>query len=443
MGQSSDPQSPPRIVIVGGGAGGLELATRLGNSLGRRGRAEVTLVDDTPVHVWKPLLHEAAAGTLDVHDNEVEYLAQAKWHHFKFRLGRMDGLDRRIREISLAPTVDVDGVEILPRRQIGYDVLVIAVGSVSNDLGVPGVKEYSIALDTLQEANAFQRELIRSVLRAQAQPSAASQSLLNVAIVGAGATGVELAAQLHDATWAFAAYGLEKLDPGKNVRLIIFGSPPRVLPDLPERTSAAVAQQLHRLGVVLHTGQRVVKVTPEGVYTRDGLFEPAHMVVWAAGIKAPDFLRDIDGLETNQINQLMVLPTLQTTRDPAIFAFGDCACCPMPDSGRCVPPRAQAAHQQASLLAKSIPRLLRGQPLPAYHYRDFGSLVSLGHNNTIGNLMGGLARGHLFIEGKIAKLMYWSLYKMHQVALFGYLKTFLLTVSETINKPNTPPVKLH
>lgn len=130
-----------RIVIVGGGAGGLELAARLGRSLGRRTRAEITLVDISLRHLWKPLLHEVAAGTLDSHADAVEYLAQARAHGFRFRLGRMEGLDRERREIRLGAIKDAGGVQIGGPKLLGYDTLVIAVGSTVNDFGVPGVKE--------------------------------------------------------------------------------------------------------------------------------------------------------------------------------------------------------------------------------------------------------------------------------------------------------------
>jgi NADH dehydrogenase len=167
------------------------------------------------------------------------------------------------------------------------------------------------------------------------------------------------------------------------------------------------------------------------------------LVVWAAGIKAPDLLKDIAGLETNGLNQLVVRPTLQTTRDDAIFAFGDCAACPWLDHKGNVPPRAQAAHQQASHLARQLPRRIAGMAVKEWRYRDFGSLVSLGHYTTVGSLMGKLVGGNLFIEGWLAGLMYKSLYKMHQLALHGPTKVALDTVARLITRRTEPVVKLH
>ncbi len=435
-------QQVHEIVIVGGGAGGLELATRLGDKLGKKKRAHVTLIDASPSHLWKPLLYEVAAGSLDSYAERLEYLAQGHWHHFRFRLGRMDGLDRMRQEVSVAPTLDDNGIEIIPRRSFHYDTLIIAVGSVGNDFGVPGVKEHCIMLDTPEQAREFHRHHINACLRAHTQHGEVRPGQLTVGIVGAGATGVELAAELHDTTRELSAYGLEKIDPDKNLKLLIVEASDRILPGLPPRLSTAAADRLAELGVEMHTGERIVEVRADGMLTADGKFIPASMMVWSAGIKAPDFLKELDGLETNRLNQLAVRPTLQTTRDDNIFALGDCAACPMPEGGF-VPPRAQAAHQQASLMAKTICRRFRGKPLLEYVYRDYGSLVALGRFSTVGNLMGALTGGSIMIEGAVARLVYWSLHKMHEIALHGWFKTALTTYAHFISTPTRARIKLH
>ena len=430
------------IVIVGGGAGGLELATRLGDKLGKKKRAHITLIDASPSHLWKPLLYEVAAGSLDSYAERLEYLAQGHWHHFRFRLGRMDGLDRARREVSVAPTFDEEGTEIIPRRSFPYDTLIIAVGSVANDFNVPGVAEHCVMLDTPDEAREFHRRHINACLRAHTQNTDVSAGQLTVGIVGAGATGVELAAELHDTTRELSSYGLEKIDPDKSLKLLIVEASDRILPGLPPRLSGAAAERLGELGVEMHVNERVTEVRKDGMFTASGKFIPASMMVWSAGIKAPDFLANIDGLETNRLNQLVVRPTLQTTRDDNIFALGDCAACPMPD-GKNVPPRAQAAHQQASLMAKAICRRFRGKPLLDYEYRDYGSLVALGRFSTVGNLMGGLTGGSIMIEGALARLVYWSLHKMHEIALHGWFKTSLTTYAHFISTPTRARIKLH
>ncbi|MFI8741250.1 NAD(P)/FAD-dependent oxidoreductase [Stutzerimonas zhaodongensis] len=428
-----------RIVIVGGGAGGLELATRLGRTLGKRGKARITLIDANLTHIWKPLLHEVAAGSLNSSADELNYVAQAKWNHFEFQMGRMSGLERERKCVHLAASFDEHGVELVPARTLSYDTLVIAVGSTTNDFGTKGAAEHCIFLDTREQAERFHRLLLSHYMRAHAAEG--HQGTINMAIVGAGATGVELAAELHHAARELAAYGLNGIKP-ENVHITLIEAGPRVLPALPERISQPVHQTLKDLGVTVLTEAAVSEVTDEGLHTKDGNFVPATLKVWAAGIRAPSFLKDIDGLESNRINQLQVLPTLQTTRDENIFAFGDCAACPQPDSDRNVPPRAQAAHQQASLLAKSIARRLEGKDLPTYRYRDYGSLISLSSFSAVGNLMGNLT-GNVMLEGWLARMFYVSLYRMHQIALYGVARTGLMMIGDKLSTSTVPRLKLH
>lgn len=434
------------VVIVGGGAGGLELATKLGDSLGRKGKALITLIDKSKTHVWKPLLHEIAAGSMNPEKHELDYLAQAHWHHFKFRLGSMDSLDRAKREISISPNYDEDGIEVIPRRTFQYDTLIIAVGSTTNDFGIKGAREYSIALDTQDQAEKFHRRLHNALLRAQTQVEPVQAGQLEVVIVGAGATGVELSAELHNTTRELAAYGLDKIDADRDIKISLIEASDRVLPALPPKLSSSVELELRKLGVHLYMGERVTEVTDKGVYTHSGRFIPSALVVWAAGIKAPDFLREIDGLETNRINQLVVNRTLQTTLDENIFAFGDCAACPRVDGAadETVPPRAQAAHQQASMMIKTVKYRVAGKKeLPEYTYRDYGSLVNLGRYTTVGNLMGALSGGSMYIEGLFARAMYQSLYKMHLMTLHGIWVVVLQTIARIITRRTEAQVKLH
>ena len=304
------------IIIAGGGAAGLELATLLGRKLGRRKLAEITLIDASRTHIWKPLLHEIAAGTLDSSEDELEYLAQARWNNFRYRLGRVVGLDRKRREVLLAPTLDDKGEGIISERRFGYDTLVFVVGSLSNDFGIPGVQEHCLFLDSTEQAERFQQNLLNSMLRA-------------------------------------------------------------------------------------HTQAKPIKQ-----------------------------------------GQLVVKRSLQCTRDEDIFAIGDCAACPMDDMGNNVPPRAQAAHQQALTLFKTLVRRIRGRPPLAYTYRDFGSLVAMGKYSTVGNLMGGLA-GSMMISGSVARLIYLMLYKMHQATLYGWSRAVLISLLHFLRKGIDPQVKLH
>ena len=440
---SDSEQSRHRIVIVGGGAGGLELATRLGNKFGRRGKAEITLIDKTRTHIWKPKLHEIAAGSMDMGAHEVGYLAQAHWHGFRYSVGEMTGLDRARREVQVAPFFDDEGIQVTQPRTFGYDTLIISVGSQSNDFGTPGVKEHALKLETAADARRFHARLVHACIRAHAQSTPMRPEQLHVAIIGAGATGVELAAELQRTTREVVAYGLDRVDPDKDMKVCVIEAADRVLPALPERLSSATEKLLRKQGVVVYTGAKVAEVLADGVRLADGRMLPSELVVWAAGVKAAEFLSRLDGLQTNRVNQLLVRPTLQTTLDDDVFAIGDCAACPWPEKGGFVPPRAQAAHQQASHLFQQLQRRLDGKPLQDYRYRDFGSLVSLGEYSTVGSMMGGLIGGSLMIEGLFAKLMYTSLYKMHELALHGAVKVTLDTLARMITRRTEPHVKLH
>jgi NADH:ubiquinone reductase (H+-translocating) len=431
------------IVVVGGGAGGLELVTRLGDKLGRRGKAQVALIEKARTHLWKPLLHAVAAGSMDIDEHDLDYLAQAHWHGFRFRFGEMIGLDRGNRAVHLAATFDDEGRQITPERSFAYDTLVIAIGSVTNDFGTPGVKEHAIALETPAEAARFNRRLVNACLRAHAQNEPIRPGQLHVAIIGAGATGTELAAELHRTTRGVIAYGLDRIDPDKDLRITLIEAADRILPALPERLSVATLRLLDGLGVDVRTSARVTEVRGDGVELADGGFVPAELVVWAAGVKGPEVLGRLDGLEVARSNQLVVRPTLQTSVDPAIFAIGDCAWLVPEGESRPIPPRAQAAHQMASHMVGQIRRRLAGKPLEPFVYRDFGSLVSLGKYSTVGSLMGFIAGKGLFIHGYVARLMYRSLYKMHQVALHGLAKVAFDTVARSLTRRTEPHVKLH
>ena len=380
---------------------------------------------------------------MDVTRHELDYLAQAHWHGFRYRFGEMVGLDRKAGRVMLAATMDEDGREITPERTVGYDTLVIAVGSVSNDLGTPGVKEHAIMLDTTQSAERFNRRLVNAFLRAHAQEGPVRPGQLHVAIIGAGATGTELAAELHHTARGVAAYGLDKIDPDKDIRITLIEAAPRILPPLPERIAAATLAILKGLGVDVRTSAKVMQVDADGVVLAGGEKIMADLVVWSAGVRGPDVLADLDGLEATRTNQLVVGPTLLTTRDPKIFAIGDCASLTLPGAARPLAPRAQVAHQQASHLRRQLERQLAGEPLQPFAYHDYGSLVSLGEYSTIGSLMGFISGKGLFVEGLFARAMYRSLYKMHQMALHGLPKVTLDTLSRMLTRRTEPPVKLH
>ena len=430
-----------KIVVVGGGAGGLELATKLGRKLGRKGRADILLIDRNHTHLWKPLLHEVASGTLDAGVEAVSYRAHAHNHGFSFKVGTLSAINREQRMIHLQPVVDEEGVEILPERNINYDILVLAIGSVSNDFGVEGIRQHCSFLDSPAQATRFQTRLVNRFIRLNKSLETQPDATLSVAIVGGGATGVELSAELFNARHWFALYGLNRVT-HEHLKVTLVEAGPRLLPALSEHIATSVHRELLDLGLTIRTDTHVVRAEKGRLVTGEGDSIDADLMVWAAGVKAPDFLRNFGGLETNRINQLLVNPFLQTQQDANIYALGDCAGCPIDDK-RWVPPRAQSAHQMADTVYANILRSIVGKPLKAFKYKDHGSLVSLSRYTTIGNLMGNLTHGSVNIEGRLARMAYISLYRMHQLALHGWWRMLMMALAEGINRIIRPRLKLH
>lgn len=431
-----------RIVIVGGGSGGLKLATRLGHRYRKDPGVSIILVDGTLTHVWKPLFHEVAAGTLDIHDDECNYLAHARRHHFRFVWGRMQGLDKEQRRIELEPVDGNDDGNTVPVRDLPYDVLVLAVGGISDDFGVPGVAEYCYRLDSALEAERFRRSLLEAYLRAGQSGVTPEPGELDVAIVGGGATGVELAAELDKMRHELNEYGSVGIDTVNDTRLTILEQKPRLLPGLPDELAESTENELTGRGIAVRTGEAVSEVTAKGVCTADGELIAARFTVWAAGIRGQVFLEKLEGLERNKRDQIMVKRTLQATTDENIFALGDCSACPLDDEGSgFVPPRAQAADQQARFLASQLPRFLSGRELEKYKYRDRGSLVAL-DDTAVGTLMGALL-GSVTFEGWAARVSYRMLYRAHQRELHGWFRALMLWASDLIGRRTRPRLKLH
>lgn len=423
------------IVIVGGGAGGLELAARLGRKLGRTiGRERVLLVDRSVFHLWKPTLHEVAAGTLDAHQEGLSYPMLARRNHFSFTLGDLAGLDAAGKRLTLKPIHDERGDLVVAERTITFTHAVLAIGSGSNFFGTPGALEHAAVLEQAHDAERFHRDLLQAFTRAAFSP----QRSLGIAIVGAGATGVELSAELLEAHEVFQdGFGREqrfRLD----IALVEAG--PRILGGLPEKISEQARLALERKNVRVLTGTKVTAVEADRLVTSGGDIA-AELIVWAAGIKAAEGNAGY-GLETNRANQFVVNDRLQTSAAD-IYALGDCAACPWVD-GKLVPARAQAAHQQATYLAGVLLARLRERVVDKpYVYRDFGSLVSLGDNKGVGSLMGGLGGPNFFIEGIVAKWMYISLHLNHHRAIIGTTNTIVLALARLLQRRVSGRLKLH
>lgn len=421
------------MVIVGGGAGGLELAARLGRKLGRRqGRDKILLIDRSVFHLWKPTLHEVAAGTLDPRQEGLSYVILARRNHFSFLLGEIVALDAGAKSLDLGAVLDDAGATIVPPRRIGFDTLVLATGCGSNFFATPGA-EYAHVLEQTRDAERFQRQLLAAFTRTAFSPG----KRLSIAIVGAGATGVELSAELIEAhqlaSQGFADAQQFPLD------ITLIEAAPRILAGLREQVSSKAQAVLEAKGVRVLVGTPVQALRTDRVVTGAGEIE-ADMIVWAAGIKAADINAGF-GLATNALNQFVVDAQLQTSA-PGIHAMGDCAACPW--GGRQVPARAQAANQQASFLVDLLLARRRGHRFDkTFEFHDFGSLVSLGEKRGLGSLMGGLMGRNFLVEGLIAKGMYMSLHLLHHRAILGIGNTIVLALARLLQRRVSGRLKLH
>lgn len=421
-----------RIVIVGGGVAGLAMATRLGNSLGRAGQAEITLVDKSFAHVWKPMLHCFAAGTAQNENDRIMFMAQAARHHFEFWPGEITSLDRAARTLTLAPVMSADGQEVLGERHVRYDLILLSIGSRANDFRTPGVSEHCLFIDNLIEAGSFNEKFRMALLR-----SFADNEELNIAIVGGGATGTQLAAELHKALDFAALYSFGQKPPKLKVTLLEAG--PRILPAFPEEVSIAATRQLEAIDVTVRAGAMVSGADENGFLLKDGTRVDAKLRVWAAGVKAPDVTAQFGGLKLTRSGQIEVNPSLQAMDDEFIYAVGDCSFI----AASPVAPTAQAARQQAHHLARHIPALVRsGRPIPPWTFQNKGAIVALGSYNGWGTFSGGTVFGGGWLHGLSARLGHMALYRQHQFELYGPWRGAVACIVDWLDRFVRPPIRL-
>ena len=426
---------PFRLVVVGAGVAGIEVATRIGRTLGRAGRVELTLVDRGLAHVWKPNLHTIAAGTGRPEREKVGLLAHAKRNFYAFRPGALAGVDRKQHRITLGPFDDGTGATAgIREREIGYDALMLAIGSRANDFGISGIAEHCTFIDSLPEADLFHARLRRALFVA-----AETGQALDVAIVGGGATGVELAAEIKHALDVMARYG----DGGRVVpplRLTLVESGDRLLPAFPARVSAEAARTLDGLGIRVLTGTAVTGADAGGLLLKDGGRIDASLVAWAAGVRAPEALDAIEGLERSRSGQIVATPTLQAKGDDAIFVLGDCASLTDAEGTR-VPPTAQAARQAAIHFARHVRPWLDGRGMAPFRYREKGAIVSLADFNGWGTL-GRVVFGGGVLKGLSARLTHDLLYRQHQFEVQGAARGAALWASDRLDRVLSPAIRL-
>jgi NADH dehydrogenase len=423
-----------RIVVVGGGIAGIVTATHLSRKLRRSGSAEVLLIDRNRAHVWKPMLHSFAAGTANYTNENISFISHAKLNGFKYWPGELQGLDRSGKAVDLGPVPLPDLEETLAGRTIPYDTLILAVGSRADDFDTAGVTDNCQFIDDIREAQAFS-ELFRS----RVYQAVATRSDVRVVVVGGGATGVELSAQLSQHVETLSSYFTSGVP--TRLRLTLIETGPRVLAPFPERISQAVEAKLRQLGIDVRTSTKVIGADTQGVILDGGQRVDAGLIVWAAGVKAPDVVSKL-GLEVNRKGQIVVKPTLQSETDENVFALGDCSTL-SGANGKPLPTTAQVARQQAVFLARSLGgHLKHHKPLAEFHFRDMGSLVSLGEYAAYGTLGSyGFFHGG-FLRGRVAHLAHAALYRMHQMDLYGPVRGGLMLLGDDLTRVIRPRILL-
>lgn len=451
-----------RTVVVGGGAGGLELITHLGKS-GRKRMMQPILVDGSLTHIWKPLLHEVATGSLNTGEDELNYFSHGHTRGYEFQYGWMNGLDRQRKVIKIAPVKDMDGKIITGQRELGYDTLVIAVGGTTHSFGTPGVKEHCICLDAPADAEYLRKRILginctklikiyltwdyakycfetlgqalSVVMKSSPSPK------LRIGIVGGGATGVELAAEIHHTICELRTYGGNLFE--EQLQMTIMEGGPRVLGGSHESLSKFAATELGKRKIEIMTNCMIESVNEKGFVLKGGKVIEKDIKIWTAGIKAPDWLKDL-GLQVDKVNRVKVNENLQTLDDPFIYALGDCACAPSPGSTKCLPATAQVAHQQAEWLTKKLESRITNKKCDPFVYNPQGMLVSLGSGTAVGSLAAivGPKRDY-YVQGRGAKAIYSSLYRMHQAVLYGWTRAIILWLGDKLRHVALPQLKLH
>lgn len=428
-----------KIVIIGGGAGGLELATQLGDRFGKNAKAEICLIDPHLTHIWKPLLPEIAAGTLNTQQEETHYFSHAAKHGYQFILGTFIDLDRQHKCITVRTEhwdqhLSTSSEHPPTTQQLDYDTLILALGSTSHDFHTQGVQQYCHFLDDLHQAKKLQHDIQQLFIDAQYLPP---NEAYHIVVIGAGTTGVELVNELiHAKNTLFISSGYHiNLD---KVQLHIVEAKNRILPAQSEPTSCYIHNKLSTSNIHIHTQRYVSHVDAQSIYFQDGTTLSANIKIWAAGIQASAAISHLVEFEKDSINRLHVLPTLQTTIDLDIFALGDCAYYQPTPQQPALQPRAQVASQQAHFLVRALKARLNQTALPHFHYTQSSSLFSLKRYPNINYLL-----MKMNVQDFLAKSQYFSLYRTHQANIHGYTYARLLTAKDLMTKKTASKLKLH
>jgi len=360
----------PRIVIVGGGFGGLSAARALA-----RVPARVTLVDRRNHHVFQPLLYQVATAGLSPGDiaSPIRWILRRQ-RHLTVLLGDVSGIDTAGRALTLA-----DGA------RIGYDYLIVSAGASHTYFGHDDWEPYAPGLKTLEDGLEIRRRVLIAFEQAErADDVADERRLLTFVVVGGGPTGVELAGALAEISRHSLAHDFRHIDT-PTARILLVEAGPSILPAFPEALRAKALASLARLGVEVRTATMVTAVDAGGV-TAGGERIEAGTVLWAAGVAASPLGRAL-GAPLDRAGRVLVHPDLSIPDHPEVFVVGDLAAFATGAAadGRptFLPGVAQVAMQQAAHAARNIARAIRGEPSESFHYRDYGNMATIGRASAV------------------------------------------------------------
>lgn len=403
----------PSVIVVGSGFGGMQAAQSLANS-----GADVLLIDRQNYNTFVPLLYQVATAQLD--PGHIAFPIRTLLR----RLARRDRFPVRFLKDEVL-RVDV-GKQLVETSDaaIAYDFLVIATGSQTRSLGVPGVDDYAFALRTLDDAIALRNRILDCFEQASRKSDPLRrQELLTFAIVGGGATGVEMAGALIEMVRGPLRRDFPTID-RKQVRVLMVQAGDRLLPDLPAKLGHYTNRCLRRLGVEIYLGVRVNQVMPHAVHLSDGQTIPTATVMWTAGVEAekPDSSEPIPTLMNGK---LVVRPTLQLLEHNRIYVIGDVAY--IEQNGKPLTGVAPEALQAGVAVARNIKRQIRGKDPTAFHYFNKGRLAIIGCHSGVGQI------GPFALTGFIAWLMwlvvhvaYLPGFRNRLFVLLSWLQTYLL-----------------
>ena len=407
FGPESAPIPPPatdsrRIVILGGGFGGMKTAECLEQELAGDNSTSISLISETNALLFTPMLAEVAGSSLEPSHISVPLRSSLRRTHFV--RARATAVDFQ-RQVVILESVSAEDDE---RRELEYDHLVFAVGAVSNYLGLTNVKRLALDFKSLLDAIRIRNHVIEMFERADRETDPAIRKrLLTFVIAGGGFAGVELAGALNDfAHGIFPDYS--NLDIA-DLSVILVHSRDRILPELSETLAAYALEKMKQRGVTFRLGARLTDAQPGVVILSDGEI-PAETLVWTAGT-APSPLIKTLGLPANARGAILVDRTLAVPNLPGVWALGDCAAVTDSETGKACPPTAQFALREAATIAKNIRASLRGTAAQGFHFRSLGALCVIGHETACAELTVPFAPAHsLRFSGLLAWLMWRGVY---------------------------------